>query len=271
MFENRAKEFIFDQAPGRETMNQITANPIYSKAGKVPLKKRLVVIDNYDSFTFNLVQMFMTFDLTIHVFRSDRINVDDIIYLAPDYILVSPGPKDPQAAGISMELISRCCKTIPILGVCLGMQCINEVFGGQTVRCQIPMHGKTSRIFHDQKAIFKGLPTPFSAARYHSLKVVPTKKALAKNLMITARTKENIIMGLSHRRYPLHGVQFHPESFLTEHGFALVQNFLTSKPHVDQASFTLPNQISSELPLRPAKRHGKDIRIKPYCNDGFVR
>ena len=236
-------------------MNQMTANPICSKAEKVSLKKRLVVIDNYDSFTFNLVQMFMTFDLTIQVFRSDRINVDDVIDLAPDYILISPGPKNPQAAGISMELILRCCKTVPIFGVCLGMQCINEVFGGKTVRCEMPMHGKTSQIFHDQKGLFKGLPAPFSAARYHSLKVAPTKNALAKNLMITARTKDNIIMGLSHRRYPLHGVQFHPESFLTEHGFALVQNFLACKPHLDKASVTLPNQISSELPLHLSKSH----------------
>lgn len=219
------------------------------------IKKRLVVIDNYDSFTFNLVQMFMTFDLTIQVFRSDRINVDDVICLAPDYILISPGPKDPKAAGISMELISRCCQSVPILGVCLGMQCINEVFGGKTIRCEMPMHGKTSQIFHTQKGIFKGLPSPFSAARYHSLRVAPTKNALAENLMITARTKDNIIMGLSHRRCPLHGVQFHPESFLTEYGFALVQNFLACKPHLEKVPFTLPNQRSSELPPHPAKSY----------------
>ena len=234
-------------------MNHMTLNPTHLKDRDVPLKKRLVVIDNYDSFTYNLVQMFMTFDLTIRVFRSDRINVNDIIDLAPDYILISPGPKDPKAAGISMELILRCYKTVPILGVCLGMQCINEVFDGKTVRCEVPMHGKTSRIFHDQKGVFKGLPSPFSAARYHSLKVAPHKSDLAKNLMITARTKDNVIMGLSHRRYPLHGVQFHPESFLTEHGFALIQNFLVCKPHLEKALFTLPNQISSESPLHPAK------------------
>jgi anthranilate synthase/aminodeoxychorismate synthase-like glutamine amidotransferase len=190
---------------------------------------KLVVIDNYDSFTYNLVQMFMAFDLEIKVFRSDAVCVADILRLAPDYILISPGPKDPQAAGVSMDLIQHCCRTIPILGVCLGMQCINDVFGGKTVRCDLPMHGKTSRVKHDQKGLFAGLPSPFKAARYHSLKIAPSEAALADELMITARTEDHIIMGISHRRLPLHGVQFHPESFLTEHGFSLVENFLKCK------------------------------------------
>ncbi len=205
----------------------------------IPSKQRkLVVIDNYDSFTYNLVQMFMTFDLEIAVFRSDAITVRAVMDLAPDYILISPGPKDPVAAGISMALIDKCCRDIPILGVCLGMQCINEVFGGQTVRCRVPMHGKTSRIRHERKGLFKGLPSPFTAARYHSLKVQPAEAALARELEITAETQDGIIMGLSHRHYPLHGVQFHPESFLTEHGFALVENFLQCRPkHCNEGRF----------------------------------
>ncbi|EFK08445.1 glutamine amidotransferase, class I [delta proteobacterium NaphS2] len=189
---------------------------------------RLVVIDNYDSFTYNLVQMFMTFGLDIQVYRSDVVSVGQVLALAPDFILISPGPKDPQAAGISMELILECHQIIPILGVCLGMQCINAVFGGQTVRCHQPVHGKTDRIRHNEQGIFKGLPSPFTAARYHSLRVRPTDAALTDELMITACTEDNLIMGLSHRHYPLHGVQFHPESFLTEHGFDLVENFLKS-------------------------------------------
>ncbi len=195
-----------------------------------PKRRKLVVIDNYDSFTYNLVQMFMTFDLEITVHRSDAITVQAVLDLDPNYILISPGPKDPIAAGISMALIDKCYRYIPILGVCLGMQCINEVFGGQTVRCNTPMHGKTSRIQHEQKGLFKGLPSPFTAARYHSLRVQPTETALADELEITACTRDGIIMGLSHRRFPLHGVQFHPESFLTEHGFALVENFLKHRP-----------------------------------------
>ncbi len=190
---------------------------------------KLVVIDNYDSFTYNLVQLFMTFDLDIEVFRSDRISVAEILALAPNYILISPGPKDPQAAGISLEVIRKCYRSIPILGVCLGMQSINEVFGGKTVRCAQPVHGKTSLIQHHQRKIFNKISTPFTAARYHSLVVQVQTEALENELMITARTSEGLIMGLSHRHYPLHGVQFHPESFLTQHGATLVHNFLQEK------------------------------------------
>lgn len=218
-------------------------------------RKRLVVIDNYDSFTYNLVQMFMTFDLVIEVYRSDAVSVAEVIARSPDYILISPGPKDPPAAGISMALIRRCYRTIPILGVCLGMQCLNEVFGGQTVRCRLPMHGKTSLIRHGHKGVFRGLPSPFTAARYHSLKVQPADSALSKELMITADTEEGIVMGLSHRRYPLHGVQFHPESFLTEHGFALVENFLECKGRqagIDIEFSGKPHSKPSELSLHPA-------------------
>lgn len=194
---------------------------------------KLLVIDNYDSFTYNLVQMFRQYPLTIQVHRSDKINLAEVAALSPDFILISPGPKDPAHAGVSIDLIRTWYKKVPILGVCLGMQCINEVFGGLTVRSPLPMHGKTSEIHHDDVGLFSGLPSPFRAARYHSLIVQPDPALLQDELLITARTEDQIIMGLSHRRYPLHGVQFHPESFLTDHGFQLVENFLNLGPVED--------------------------------------
>ncbi|SHO43957.1 anthranilate synthase component II [Desulfopila aestuarii] len=187
---------------------------------------KLLVIDNYDSFTYNLVQMFRQYPLTIQVHRSDQIDLDGVASYSPDYILISPGPKEPSSAGISIPLIKAWYQKVPILGVCLGMQCINEAFGGLTIRSPLPMHGKTSDIFHQGQGVFQGLPSPFRAARYHSLVVQPDVSALRDDLTITARTEDEIIMGLSHRYAPLHGVQFHPESFLTDHGFQMVENFL---------------------------------------------
>lgn len=191
----------------------------------------ILVIDNYDSFTFNLVQMLRCYDLSIHVHRCDRISLAAIDRRPPDYFLISPGPKDPAHAGISKAVIERYRASVPILGVCLGMQCINEVFGGRTVRSAAPMHGKTSQIHHCRQGLFAGLPSPFKAARYHSLVVQPSAAALARSLTITARTADGTIMGLAHRHEPLHGVQFHPESFMTEHGFRLIDNFLGLGPH----------------------------------------
>ena len=190
----------------------------------------LLVIDNYDSFTYNLVQLFMHYDLDIRVVRSDGISLDQVGATAPDYLLISPGPRDPAHAGVSKALIGAFYRSIPILGVCLGMQCINEVFGGQTVRAPLPMHGKTSPVHHRQTHLFAGLPSPFTVARYHSLAVAPSAAALEGPLTITGRTADGTIMGLSHRHHPLHGVQFHPESFLTQHGFPLVENFLRLGP-----------------------------------------
>jgi anthranilate synthase/aminodeoxychorismate synthase-like glutamine amidotransferase len=190
----------------------------------------LLVIDNYDSFTYNLVQMFRQYPLRVRVHRSDQIDLDGVAALAPDYIVISPGPKDPAHAGISMPLIEAWHDRVPILGVCLGMQCINEVFGGRTVPSPRPLHGKTSDIHHTGDGLFAGLPSPFKAARYHSLAVEPDAAALRGELIITAHTRDRIAMGLSHRRHPLHGVQFHPESFLTDHGFGLVENFLDLGP-----------------------------------------
>jgi len=186
----------------------------------------LLVIDNYDSFTYNLVQMFMNYDLDIQVYRSDKIGTIGIERLRPEYILISPGPKDPAHAGISVDLIKAFHTRLPILGVCLGMQCINEAFGGKTRRSPLPMHGKTSLIHHESQGLFHSCPSPFLGARYHSLVV----ERACSDLIITATSRENVIMGLSHRTSPLHGVQFHPESFLTEHGFVIIENFLKLGP-----------------------------------------
>jgi len=188
---------------------------------------KLIVIDNYDSFTFNLVQMFMDYNLEIFVYRSDKIDMAQVDTLEPDYALISPGPKDPFHTGISMPLIEHCYKKIPILGVCLGMLCINEVFGGRTVRAPVPVHGKTSIIQHDEQGIFKGIPNNFTAARYHSLMV---ETANDNAMHVSSKSDDEVVMGLSHPNYPLHGVQFHPESFMTEHGFILVENFLKLGP-----------------------------------------
>jgi anthranilate synthase component 2 len=183
---------------------------------------KLLVIDNYDSFTFNLVQMFRRYPLAVSVFRADTLSVEEAEAMRPDYILVGPGPKDPSAAGISTALIRRLYERVPILGVCLGMQCINEVFGGVTVRAALPMHGKTSAVEHTAKGLFAGVPRPAVVARYHSLVV----DRVSDELEITARTTDGVIMGLSHRTCPLYGVQFHPESFLTESGVTIIGNFL---------------------------------------------
>ncbi len=204
----------------------------------------LLVIDNYDSFTYNLVQMFMHYDLAIQVHRSDRITLAQVAAGRPDYVLISPGPRDPVHAGISKALIQAFYQTTPILGVCLGMQCINEVFGGRTVRSPAPMHGKTSLVYHHQEALFSSMPSPLRVARYHSLVAQPSKPAFERHLVVTARTTNATIMGMSHRRFPLHGVQFHPESFLTEHGFTLVENFLRLGP--------LKSDLATEEPPRAA-------------------
>jgi len=183
---------------------------------------RLVMIDNYDSFTYNLVQLFYEFDLEVLVFRHDGIDLNGIADLKPDCLCISPGPKGPDQAGISKAAIAHFYRHLPILGVCLGHQALNEVFGGATVKAPIPVHGKRHPVFHAGRGLFQGLPSPFGAARYHSLMAVPT----SPELEVTAWTADGVVMGLQHRRFPLHGVQFHPESFLTSHGHALAANFL---------------------------------------------
>jgi anthranilate synthase/aminodeoxychorismate synthase-like glutamine amidotransferase len=184
----------------------------------------ILVIDNYDSFTYNLVQYLGEWDSDIRVFRNDRITLREIAALKPDFIVVSPGPCTPKEAGISVGLISEFAGKIPILGVCLGHQSMGAAFGGKIVRAKKLMHGKTSRIYHDGKGLFKGLPNPFDAIRYHSLLV--DKASLPKELKITAWTKDGEIMGLRHGKHLIEGVQFHPESILTLEGKKLLKNFV---------------------------------------------
>lgn len=184
----------------------------------------LLVIDNYDSFTYNLVQYFGELGSTLLVKRNDEITVEEIAKLNPERICISPGPCTPAEAGISNDVIRQFSATRPILGVCLGHQCMGYVFGGDVVRAGRLMHGKTSMIHHDGKGVFKGLSQPFEATRYHSLIVKP--ETLPDSLIVTAETAEKEIMGLRHREYPLHGVQFHPESILTVEGKQLLRNFL---------------------------------------------
>jgi anthranilate synthase component 2 len=188
----------------------------------------VLVVDNYDSFTYNLVQYLGELGASVRVMRNDAATVEDIIAARPDHIVVSPGPGRPEDAGITMDVIRRLGETIPILGVCLGHQAIGAVFGGNVVRAPAPMHGKTSTIEHTNKSVFRGIESPFEASRYHSL--VIDEKGFPDDLEITARTKgDGIIMGVRHRRWPVHGVQFHPESILTNDGHDMLRNFLEGR------------------------------------------
>jgi anthranilate synthase/aminodeoxychorismate synthase-like glutamine amidotransferase len=184
----------------------------------------LLVIDNYDSFTYNLVQYFGELGADLLVKRNDEITPDEIAALKPERICISPGPCTPNEAGISNEVIKRFGPTTPLLGVCLGHQCIGHVYGGDVVRAGRLMHGKTSPILHHSTGVFAGLPNPFEATRYHSLLV--KRETFPDALEITAETAEGEVMGLRHRQFPIHGVQFHPESILTLEGKKLLQNFL---------------------------------------------
>ena len=184
----------------------------------------LLILDNYDSFTYNLVQYFGELGCELVVRRNDAISVDEIAKLKPTHICISPGPGRPGEAGVSNEVVRRFAPNVPLLGVCLGHQCIAEVFGGRVVRAERLMHGKTSDIHHNDSGVFAGLPNPFSATRYHSLIVAP--ELLPNEFVVSARTTEGEIMGLRHRDFPLHGVQFHPESILTAQGRKLLANFL---------------------------------------------
>jgi anthranilate synthase/aminodeoxychorismate synthase-like glutamine amidotransferase len=190
----------------------------------------ILLIDNYDSFTYNLVQRLGEIDhsLDIRVVRNDQLTLDEIERLAPERILISPGPCTPREAGISNDVLRRFAGKLPILGVCLGHQCIGYVFGGEVVRNQRIMHGKTSPIYHDHSGLFEGMSNPFEATRYHSL-VIRRDTFTHPDFVINAWTAEGEIMGVRHRTWPLHGVQFHPESFLTLEGPTLLRNFLKLK------------------------------------------
>src|SRR3989338_4922002 len=183
----------------------------------------ILMIDNYDSFTYNLVQYLGEMGQELKVFRNDAITIEGIRKLKPSRIVISPGPGNPKDAGISKDAIKILGPKIPVLGVCLGHQCIGEVFWGDVVGAESLMHGKTSQIYHDGKGIFKNIDNPFIATRYHSLLV--KRKTLPKVLEITAETKEKEIMGLRHKKYPVYGVQFHPESILTQPGKDILRNF----------------------------------------------
>ena len=185
---------------------------------------RLLVIDNYDSFTYNLVHFLGELGADPVVFRNDKITLDQIAAMDPEAIVLSPGPCTPNEAGICLALIARFASTTPILGVCLGHQALGQVMGGDVVRAPALMHGKTSRINHTGRGLFRGLNSGFEATRYHSL--IVKSETLPASLEVTASTDDGLIMGMQHRQYPSHGVQFHPESIASENGHALLQNFL---------------------------------------------
>jgi len=192
----------------------------------------ILLLDNYDSFTYNLAQYLGQLGEKLEVRRNDQVTLEEIAAMAPERIVISPGPGTPQQAGITVELIRRFAGKIPILGVCLGHQAIGYAFGGRVVRAPVMMHGKTSEIRHDGRTVFRGLPNPFTATRYHSL--IVERKSLPRELEISAETKDpsaprgagGTIMGLRHRKLPIEGVQFHPESVLTDAGMQILRNFL---------------------------------------------
>ncbi len=185
----------------------------------------ILMIDNYDSFTYNLVQYFGELGANLEIFRNDKITISEIKKKKPSRIVISPGPGRPENAGISIELIEQFSSKIPILGVCLGHQAIGSAFGGKIIHAKKLMHGKTSLIYHNGEDIFKGLTDPFEATRYHSLVIDPKK--LPKCLEVIAQTQDKEIMGIRHKQFPLWGVQFHPESILTKEGKSLLNNFLS--------------------------------------------
>lgn len=183
----------------------------------------VVIIDNYDSFTYNLVQYIAEIGVQIQVFRNDQVEVDAVRRLAPDHIVISPGPGNPNDAGVSMRLIAELGAAIPVLGVCLGHQCIGQLFGGMIKKAVQPMHGKTALVYHHEVGIFQNIPNPVLVTRYHSLIVA---EPLPPELEVVARTETGVVMGLRHRTWPMYGVQFHPEAILTQCGKQLLQNFL---------------------------------------------
>jgi anthranilate synthase/aminodeoxychorismate synthase-like glutamine amidotransferase len=186
----------------------------------------LIMIDNYDSFTYNLVQFLGELGADITVFRNDQVSVDQVMDLQPDHIVISPGPGDPDDGGISNDVLRNMGPKTPILGVCLGHQCIGQVYGGKITRAPRLMHGKVSNVYHNGRGVFNGVPSPFKATRYHSLIV---EEPLPDSLEVTAFTRDGEIMGLRHKEFPVTGVQFHPESILTEHGKKILRNFIDNR------------------------------------------
>ena len=193
----------------------------------------ILVIDNYDSFTYNIVQYLGELGARVEVHRNDQISVDGVFARKPEGVLISPGPGNPDEAGVTLELLARSGGAFPVFGVCLGHQAIGQAFGSKVVRAGRLMHGRTSPILHEGAGVFAGLPSPFTATRYHSL--IVERETLAPELEITAWTDQGEIMGIRHRSLPIEGVQFHPESFLTEHGHTLLGNFLSCLPERGRA------------------------------------
>ncbi len=189
----------------------------------------LLLIDNYDSFTYNLYHFLGELGARVTVRRNDALTADEALEMEPQGIILSPGPCDPDQAGICLEMVAKAAGRLPLLGVCLGHQAIGQAFGGRVVRAPHPMHGKLSPIRHEACGVFEGLPSPLSATRYHSLTV--ERDSLPDSLEVTAETEDGTIMGLRHREMPVHGVQFHPESIASEHGHALLHNFLAIAGH----------------------------------------
>jgi anthranilate synthase component 2 len=216
----------------------------------------ILLIDNYDSFVYNLARYVQELGAEPQVLRHDAVGIADIEEMAPSHIIISPGPCSPNEAGISTEVVRRLGQRIPILGVCLGHQCIGAAYGGDIVRARVPMHGKTSRIHHQGIGLFAGLPDPFVATRYHSLVIAPA--SVPSELRVTATSEDGEIMAVQHADYPVHGVQFHPESVLTEHGYRLIDHFLNGVPLSprslpDAADGTRPHQadVGNTLATHP--------------------
>jgi anthranilate synthase component II len=213
----------------------------------------IVLIDNYDSFTFNLVHYLGDLGATVRVHRNDKITVGAVMAADPEAIVLSPGPCTPKEAGICLDLIGEASASIPILGVCLGHQAIGDAFGGKVVRAPAPVHGKLSTIRHGGDGIFRGINAPFQATRYHSL--VVERASLPADLAVTADTEDGLIMGLAHRRLPVHGVQFHPESIASEHGHLMLKNFLDLA-----ASWNEMTGRHRAAPAKPSRQHAHELR-----------
>ena len=219
----------------------------------------IILIDNYDSFTFNLVHYLGGLGADVAVHRNDKISADDVVAADPDAIVLSPGPCTPNEAGICLALIKKAAATIPILGVCLGHQAIGQAFGGDVVRAPVPVHGKLSEVMHGGQGLFRGINGPFRATRYHSL--VVERKTMPRDLRVTAETSDRLVMALAHNSLPVHGVQFHPESIASEHGHLMLRNFLelaadwntTTGRHRATARAATPTAKSSPT-SRPAPR-----------------
>jgi anthranilate synthase component II len=226
----------------------------------------LVLIDNYDSFTFNLVHYLGELGAEVDVHRNDKVTSAEVIAADPDAIVLSPGPCTPKEAGICLDLIAQAADKIPILGVCLGHQAIGDAFGGKVVRAPIPVHGKLSEIRHQGEGIFRGINAPFHATRYHSL--VVDRQSLPRELTVTADTDDGLVMGLAHARLPVHGVQFHPESIASEHGYVMLKNFLDIAASWNAATGRREASTNSQQQAQHTKttpkahpRQGKPARV----------